>query len=857
MNAQYKRKSNMQLTNCPQAHVRKKIMFKSSTLMNLCLSAALTFFSGAGFAKSEKPDGYISADDLFIVDCLLPGQVRNLGRKFSYVAPRRPIRTTANDCAIRGGEYVAYDRANYATALKVWMPQAEQGDAQAQVYVGEIYEQGLGIKPDYEVAAMWYEKAATQGSSRAQINLGSLYERGLGVPQNTVQAMNWYRKASGIDDGVLELTTEAELVRRRQIEEDRARLRQRVMELRQELDAARAEIQQRQSAIDSANAQIASLTAEIRSSNNAEVAAQVEELQLLREAFRQQTKEMQVLRQNQSELQARASADNLAADSAALEKSDAENALKRSELKLGQAQQEIALLRSRLGALVEGSAEHQRLNAQLQDQEAELAILRTQYQSQKDTWQQALAEAEQKLSTARANQATLNAELDAKDQRLVQVQQALRETEQKLASTQDSLKQQSSAAARIVALEQQVLEREREIAQLQAGSESVLGQIGVTTVAAAGSAPVIDIISPPVALTRGVKGISLYSDVEHYEIVARVSPPDQLRLLRVNDQNVMESIDEHGFFQVNVPVTQSETPVAVEAVMVDGTQAQQSFTLLKEVSEPAMARNVSRLIQDRLRNDLGEFYALVIGNTEYAGFPDLQSAGNDASAIAGLLRDQYGYKTEVLLNADRDTLVAAFARYNESMGSNDNLLVYYAGHGTIDETSNDGYWLPTDAQPEQSNTWVSNTAITKFISEMEAKHVLVVADSCYSGTLTGNAIHPIPDSIEDEDLLFISRVKARTVLTSGGLQPVLDSVNGSNHSIFAQAFMQALQQNGNVMEGYRLFQSLRQEVQSRSRAARLVQTPQYSALQHAGHEGSEFFFLPVSDNGGRANSAMR
>ncbi|HSN72848.1 MAG TPA: hypothetical protein VLT59_15130, partial [Steroidobacteraceae bacterium] len=77
---------------------------------------------------------------LLIVDCLLPGQVRKLGGQMTYMSPRRPVRTTVSDCEIRGGEYVAYDRANYATALKVWMPQALCGDTVAQTHVGEIFE---------------------------------------------------------------------------------------------------------------------------------------------------------------------------------------------------------------------------------------------------------------------------------------------------------------------------------------------------------------------------------------------------------------------------------------------------------------------------------------------------------------------------------------------------------------------------------------------------------------------------------------------------------------------------------------------------------------------------------------------
>jgi len=135
--------------------------------------------------------------ELQVVDCLLPGQVRRLGNT-SYMTPRRPTRTTAADCSIRGGEYVAYDRADYKTALTVWMAAAEGGDAEAQTNVGEIFERGLGGSPNYEAALIWYNKAAQQGNSRAQFNLGTLYERGLGVEKSQLQALNWYRKAWGM-----------------------------------------------------------------------------------------------------------------------------------------------------------------------------------------------------------------------------------------------------------------------------------------------------------------------------------------------------------------------------------------------------------------------------------------------------------------------------------------------------------------------------------------------------------------------------------------------------------------------------------------------------------------------------------
>ncbi|MFZ2172010.1 MAG: peptidase C14 caspase catalytic subunit p20, partial [Methylococcaceae bacterium] len=74
------------------------------------------------------------ADKLYIVDCLLPGQIRKLGRNMTFLTARLPIKATAVECEIRGGEYTAYDRANYATSLNIWLPKAQSGNPEAQAY---------------------------------------------------------------------------------------------------------------------------------------------------------------------------------------------------------------------------------------------------------------------------------------------------------------------------------------------------------------------------------------------------------------------------------------------------------------------------------------------------------------------------------------------------------------------------------------------------------------------------------------------------------------------------------------------------------------------------------------------------
>jgi TPR repeat protein len=91
---------------------------------------------------------------------------------------------------------LAYQRGDYATALKEWRPLAEQGDAGAQFDLGAMYHDGLGVTQDYAEAVKWYSKAAEQEDALAQFSLGSMYAAGLGVLQDYAEAVKWFRKAA-------------------------------------------------------------------------------------------------------------------------------------------------------------------------------------------------------------------------------------------------------------------------------------------------------------------------------------------------------------------------------------------------------------------------------------------------------------------------------------------------------------------------------------------------------------------------------------------------------------------------------------------------------------------------------------
>jgi len=118
-----------------------------------------------------------------------------------------------------GAGVKAYNRGDYATALRIFRQVADQGNAHAQTYLGFMYDTGLGVPQDYEVAVRWYHKAANQGQALSQAKLGWMYHNGFGVMQNYVRAHMWYnlaaargdKNAGGLRDSLAEKMTPAQI----------------------------------------------------------------------------------------------------------------------------------------------------------------------------------------------------------------------------------------------------------------------------------------------------------------------------------------------------------------------------------------------------------------------------------------------------------------------------------------------------------------------------------------------------------------------------------------------------------------------------------------------------------------------
>jgi hypothetical protein len=307
--------------------------------------------------------------------------------------------------------------------------------------------------------------------------------------------------------------------------------------------------------------------------------------------------------------------------------------------------------------------------------------------------------------------------------------------------------------------------------------------------------------------------------------------------------------------------------------------------------------------------DFGRYYALVIGNNDYKQWPKLKTAVSDSKSVAEILKSKYGFEVTLLNNATRSDILNAFDDYIDKMTPRDNLVIFYAGHGMIDRAGA-GYWVPVDGDAYvegktlRVSSMVRNEDILGALQKLEAKQVMVIADSCFAGGLT-NAIGPAAGTMADsrgpgrpiqtamrgaapqdaapqgalptmrgfrpvveasagsavaavtgtvvtadssEELIALSHwasKPARVVLTSGGNEPVIDQLKATDqHSVFANALLRALNKNDGVLKSIELALAVQDDV-VKGAGKRLAgqaapQTPSTNAI--LGYNG-EFLFV--------------
>ncbi|HJY87110.1 MAG TPA: tetratricopeptide repeat protein, partial [Candidatus Acidoferrales bacterium] len=236
--------------------------------------------------------------------------------------------------------------------------------------------------------------------------------------------------------------------------------------------------------------------------------------------------------------------------------------------------------------------------------------------------------------------------------------------------------------------------------------------------------------------------------------------------------------------------------------------------------------------------------------------PKLKTAVSDAREIAQILRRQYGFEEpKLLLNADatREKIMRALNELRVTMPDNGNLLIYYAGHGQFDREGKKSYWLPIDADPNDDTNWIMADEITTKLRTIPAKHILIVSDSCYSGGITlARAVESRWTPRDwDQYVKKMLREKSRTLMASGGLEPVEDE-GGAGHSLFANALILGLNQM--EQDSFPAMDLFQQFVRVRV-AGRSEQTPEYNFIHDSFHVDGDFVFFRRRQTAQGANLA--
>lgn len=239
-------------------------------------------------------------------------------------------------------------------------------------------------------------------------------------------------------------------------------------------------------------------------------------------------------------------------------------------------------------------------------------------------------------------------------------------------------------------------------------------------------------------------------------------------------------------------------------------------------------------------NKLGAYKALIIGINDYEdkAIPDLKTAVSDAREIEKILREQYGFKTDLLLDreATHDAIYSALRDLVAESVPTDSILIYYAGHGEIDKVMGDGWWVPVDAKGGKPASYLDNTLIQKTMRSMQARHVLLISDSCYSGTLFGESRSLPP--INDKYYLSMYNEKSRWGMTSGNKTPVSDR-GTEGHSVFAYQLIKELTKNDKpYISSQELYTLIAPVVSNNSE-----QTPICKPIRDTGDMGGNFIFV--------------
>lgn len=780
--------------------------------------AALVFVSlglPSVAGSDEQTDMSAATRDYEIVPCLLPARIRKLGN-MTYPERRRLQEISARDCRLKGGEYTFYDRAKPEGAVAFFSKLAETGDQEAQVSLGDVY-QYLFAEPNYEQAFYWYQQAADAGDKKGMMQLARLYERGLGVAADPLKATNLWREATGAGEelvlaSTLEKAQTRATARINELSEQLRESNEVAESMRAELAVARAEIDSRRGRLATAQAQLAALQEQVQQAAAAQVDAQeTENLRL------QIAEQESVIREQRDQIFSLE--DYLEVQQAQLTAS-----LRQVERRNQRLTEELeTMTASADDALQNALASLQEKDQQLEALRQNLALARNTLSDKDSAYAATLGQLEDARAEAgdsrRAQKRVADLEAQTSEQlSQLQTQQAeIKRLETLVSSTTseaDSLRLQLDSQIDSQAeAEARYASTEAELQRVRATMNDLQTQLAETNS----------------ALTEAT------SERDALERQLSAAAGDEMLVMQLKSE----------LSRQNDSIRNQEQQITRLAEQVEGYQAELTDIRLQR-SALAMRTPMLDTSSIRLPRDvkLGKFYALVIGNNDYEHLTDLENAENDARAIHELLQNDYGFESTLLVNGTEAQMFRAFSSLGGKLEENDMVLIYYAGHGF--RSQNESYWLPVELASRQDAEvdGISSLKVADWVRSMAARHVMIVADSCYSGSgieTSGGFRYDI--ATLEASLPFFLNNKSRTMLSSGDVAPVMDGGGSGEHSVFTEALLGLLSENKGILHAGALHDYLVERVKYASDGTRVNQTPQFGSIESAGHETGQFVFL--------------
>lgn len=242
-----------------------------------------------------------------------------------------------------------------------------------------------------------------------------------------------------------------------------------------------------------------------------------------------------------------------------------------------------------------------------------------------------------------------------------------------------------------------------------------------------------------------------------------------------------------------------------------------------EIQPPAAIKKIRR------------YQALLFGNNAYQyPIPVLDTPIGDVEETAEVLRVQFGYDTQVIHDATKMRIIQEMNKVAEKVSPEDSVLLFYAGHGYLDDVTNMGYWIPVDASVKTAANWISNNDIAKLLHAIPANQLILISDSCFSGSLTREQKFTMKNTATFGEILNRRSVIA---FSSGDEEPVSDE-GKDNHSIFAWNLINTLKRMDSITPGYEVYQIVYNGIKQG-----YSQSPQYGAVITSGHvSGGEYLF---------------